>query len=160
MEQFKTRVGGRQYQTLNTLYRVSFSLCQNNDVTRSIVHFINLNKANRQVILCVRKIIWFNLIDVYSQKIPYTPRRQTFLIIGNDILEGLIFNRNSKFCQESLSLILKMLKAICFHDTSSGRLSNILCLFSKPFLSIIPWKHLEAIVARSSLRHVIVNIFS
>ena len=144
MEQFKTRVSGRQYQTLNTFYRVSFSLCQNNDITRSIAHFINLNKPNRQVILCVRKIIWFNLIDV---QIPYKPRRQTFLMIGNDILEGLIFNLTSKFCAESLSLILKMLKAICFNDTTSGQLSNIFCLFSKPFLSIIPWKHLEAIVS-------------
>ena len=145
MEQFKTRVGGRQYQTLNILFRVSFSLCQNNDITRSIVHFINLNKPNRQVILCVRKIIWFNLIDVYSQKIPYKPRHQTSLIIGNDILEGLIFNLTSKFCAESLSLILKMLKAICFNDTTSGRQSNIFCLFSNASLSIIPWKHLEAI---------------
>ena len=66
MEQFKTRVSGRQYQTLNTFYRVSFSLCQNNDIARSIAHFINLSKPNRQVILSVRKIIWFNLIDVYS----------------------------------------------------------------------------------------------
>ena len=145
MEQFKTRVSGRQYQTLNTFYRVSYSLCQNNDITRSIAHFINLNKPNRQVILCVRKIIWFNLIDVYNQKIPYKPRRQTFLMIGNDILEGLIFNLTSKFCAESLSLILKTLKAICFIDTTSGRLSNIFCLFSKASLSIIPWKHLEAI---------------
>ena len=54
-------------------------------------------------------------------------------MIGNDILEGLIFNLTSKFCAESLSLILKMLKAICFNDTTSGQLSNIFCLFPNLF---------------------------
>ena len=49
-------------------------------------------------------------------------------MIGNDILEGLIFNVTSKFCAESLSLILRMLKAICFNDTTSGR-QHLLCIF-------------------------------
>ena len=65
-------------------------------------------------------------------------------MIASDIMEGLVFNLSSKFCAKSLSLMLKMLKAIFFNDTTSARQSNIFCLFPIASLSIIPWKHLEA----------------